>query len=195
MFDIVDKFEKEIAEFFGAPYAVSTDCCTHAVELCLRYKNAKSITVPHHTYLSIPMTGKKLDINVQWTNAKWSEYYYLGNNIYDAAVLWKPNSYVPGSYMCLSFQFRKHLSLGRGGVILLDSKEDRDALIKLGYDGRHRNCSWMDQDINSIGYHYYMTPENAQLGLDKLPNAIATPAKMWTWEDYTNVYHRLKNSV
>jgi hypothetical protein len=28
-----------------------------------------------------------------------------------------------------------------------------------------------------------------------LPNAIATPAKMWTWEDYPNVYHRLKNSV
>ena len=76
MFDIVDNFEKQIAEFFGAPYAVSTDCCTHAVELCLLYKNAKSITVPHHTYLSIPMTGKKLGIDVQWTNTKWSEYYY-----------------------------------------------------------------------------------------------------------------------
>ena len=53
----------------------------------------------------------------------------------------------------------------------------------------------MEQDINSIGYRYYMTPETAQLGLDKLPNAIATPAKVWTWKDYPNVYHRLKNSV
>ncbi len=53
----------------------------------------------------------------------------------------------------------------------------------------------MEQDIKSIGYHYYMTPETAQLGLDKLPNAISTPAKVWTWEDYPNVYRRLKNSV
>jgi len=41
MFDIVDNFEKQKAEFLGAPYAVSTDCCTHAVELCWLYKNAK----------------------------------------------------------------------------------------------------------------------------------------------------------
>ena len=60
MFEVVDKFEKAVAEFFGAPYAVSTDCCTHAVELCLRYKNIKNIQVPKHTYLSIPMTDGKL---------------------------------------------------------------------------------------------------------------------------------------
>ena len=44
MFNIVDNFEKTIADYFGAPYAVSTDCCTHAIELCLRYKNIKKAT-------------------------------------------------------------------------------------------------------------------------------------------------------
>jgi DegT/DnrJ/EryC1/StrS aminotransferase family len=34
----VQLFEIEIAKFFGSPYAVATDCCTHAVELCLRLK-------------------------------------------------------------------------------------------------------------------------------------------------------------
>ena len=28
--------EKNLAAFTGAPYAVATDCCTHALELCLR---------------------------------------------------------------------------------------------------------------------------------------------------------------
>jgi len=37
-FDVVEQFEQEVAKFFGAPYAVATDSCTHAIELCLRYK-------------------------------------------------------------------------------------------------------------------------------------------------------------
>lgn len=188
MFEIVDKFEKAIAEFFGAPYAVSTDCCTHAVELCLRYKQVKKAACPKHTYLSIPMTFKKLNIDWSWYDEEWTDYYSIrGTDIIDAAVLWKANSYIPGTMMCLSFQYRKHLSLGRGGMILLDNKQDRDALIKLGYDGRHRDAPWAEQDIDSIGYHYYMTPETAKLGLEKLPAAIATPPAQWTWKNYPDI--------
>ena len=36
---VVDLFEQKIAGFFGAPYAVATDCCTHALELSLRLLN------------------------------------------------------------------------------------------------------------------------------------------------------------
>lgn len=195
MFDIVDEFEKQIAEFFGAPYAVSTDCCTHAIELCLRYKNVTHVTVPKQTYLSVPMTAKKVGATVSWANSRWEEYYNLHSNIYDAAVLWRRNSYIPDSYMCLSFQFKKHLSLGRGGAILLSSKQDRDNLIKLGYDGRHRDAPWAEQDVAMCGYHYYMTPETAQQGLDKLPDAITSTPKFWTYNDYPNIYNHLKNSV
>ena len=35
-FEIVKKFEDKIAEFFGAPFGVAVDCCTHGIELCLR---------------------------------------------------------------------------------------------------------------------------------------------------------------
>jgi hypothetical protein len=41
-----------------------------------------------------------------------------------------------------------------------------------------------------IGYHYYMTPETAKLGLDKLENAINTKPKQWTtmdWPDLTQL--------
>ena len=45
-----------------------------------------------------------------WTEEKWQDYYYLADNIVDAAVLWKEGSYIPNTYMCVSFQFKKHLS-------------------------------------------------------------------------------------
>ena len=36
MTESVRKFEQELATFTGAPYVVTTDCCTHAIELCFR---------------------------------------------------------------------------------------------------------------------------------------------------------------
>ena len=41
MFDKIIEFETALAEYTGAPYAISTDCCTHAIELCLIYKKIK----------------------------------------------------------------------------------------------------------------------------------------------------------
>jgi len=187
MFDIVTRFENEIAEYFGAPYAVSTDCCTHAIELCIRYTKTKKISIPKHSYVSVPMTAMKLNIDWSWREEEWKDFYCLNNKIIDAAVLWKKNSYIPGTFMCLSFQFKKHLPLGRGGMILTDDKTAYEELIKLGYDGRTRDKPWAEQDITSIGYHYYMTPETAQLGLDKLPNAIKTPPRRITWKDYPDL--------
>ncbi len=190
-FKVVSKFENKIAEFFGSPYAVAVDCCTHAVELCLRYINAKSITVPAHTYPSVPLLANKLGIELKWKDEDWSDYYYLDNtNIIDAAVLWKKNSYISGTMMCLSFQFQKHLSLGRGGMILVDSEEIRSDLKKMSYDGREPDTSWSKQNISKIGYHYYMTPETAELGLKKLPSAISTKPKQWVlseWPDLRNM--------
>ena len=89
--------------------------------------------------------------------------------------------------MCLSFQFQKHLSLGRGGMILLDDKEARDELKKMTYDGRVPDVPWREQNINSMGYHYYMTPETAKLGLDKLPEAITKSPRQWVLSDWPDV--------
>ena len=45
-FEKVRIFENKIADFFGAPYAVAVDSCTHGIELCLRLTLAKKIKVP-----------------------------------------------------------------------------------------------------------------------------------------------------
>lgn len=186
-FNSVAEFEERVAKFFGAPYAVATDSCTHGIELVLRYKNVDSINVPKRTYLSIPFLASKLNINLNWYNDIWKDYYYIADNVIDAAVLWKKNSYITNTFMGISFQFQKHLSLGRGGMILTDNKEAAEQLKKMSYDGRVPGVPWRDQDITTIGYHYYMTPETAQNGLDKLDDAISNPPKQWVYEDWPDL--------
>lgn len=193
-FGTITQFEKSLAEFFGAPYAVAVDCCTHGVELCLRYKEAAYITVPKHTYISIPFLSEKLGISLIWKDEDWVDYYTVWSDddtqIIDAAVLWGRDTYVPGTFMNVSFQFRKHLSLGRGGVILCDNEEAAIELKKMSYDGRLPDIAWRDQDISTMGYHYYMTPETAQKGLDELMIAIARVPVKWSiadWPDLTKM--------
>lgn len=189
-FEVVQNFEKEIAKFFGAPYAVAVDSCTHGVELALRYTKSDYIRVPNRTYLSIPFLSEKLFIDRFWKYENWVDYYYLTENVIDAAVLWKPNSYINGTFMGISFQYQKHLSLGRGGILLVDNEKIYNDIKKMSYDGRLPNIPWREQNIDMVGYHYYMTPETAKLGLEKLSDAIITTPRQWVitdWPDLTEM--------
>lgn len=186
-FSTVQVFEKKIASFFGAPYAVAFDSCTHGIEACLYLTNTKKIIVPKRTYISIPFLAKKMNIFLEWKDENWKDYYYITENIIDAAVLWKKNSFISGTFMSLSFQYQKHLSLGRGGAVLCSNKNDYEALKKLSYDGRLPSIPWRDQDIESFGLHYYMTPETAQMGIDKLDKAIKTTPKDWKISDWPDL--------
>ena len=102
-FNKIKEFENKIAEFFNAPYAVAVDCCTHGIELCLRHQNISYINVPKRTYISVPFLAEKLKIQLNWKDENWQDYYYLTEHftpIIDAAVLWKKDSYIPGTFMC-----------------------------------------------------------------------------------------------
>ena len=61
LYDIIFEFEDTLASYTGAPYAVATDCCTHAMELCLRYLKLNNeliddfISLPAYTYISVPI--------------------------------------------------------------------------------------------------------------------------------------------
>ena len=194
---VVTEFESKIAEFFGAPYAVATDCCTNALELCLRLEKQKqgnevrSIKVPFNTYISVPNMLIKNGWRFQWGDIRWHEYYYLTKETIDAAVYWKRNGYEPGTRMCLSFFYRKHLSTDRGGMILLDNKEDAELLRIMCYDGRQRsNVCWNQQRIDTFGYHYYMTSDNAKLGLQNFEKVKDKDPieKNWDWYTPVNQY-------
>ena len=62
----------------------------------------------------------------------------------------------------------------------------------MSYDGRDPNISWSEQNIKTMGYHYYMTPETAQLGLEKLPEAINTRPKKWTVNDWPDLTKQME---
>ena len=72
-------------------------------------------------------------------------------------------------------------------MILLDNKRAKDELKKLTYDGRLPDIPWREQNIKSMGYHYYMSPETASNGLKKLPEAINTKPKQWLVSDYPDL--------
>lgn len=187
-FNTVKEFEETIANYFGSKYGVATDSCTHAIELSLRYDRVKNTGCPSHTYLSIPMTFMKLNINWSFNNNEWNSYYYLDNTrIIDAAVLWEKSSYISGTLMCLSFQFKKHLSIGRAGMILTDDPDEYESLKLMSYDGRNNDLTWEEQDIRQIGYHYYMTPESAEYGISKFHTVKDIKPKIWTYKDYPNL--------
>ena len=175
-FEKITEFELALAKFTGAPYAVMTDCCTHAIELCLRYDNIQRVTFPAHTYLSIPMTMHKLGITYNYSDKLWTgEYQFIGTRIWDSARLLKQDMYRPEQLQCLSFGHGKPLEIGRGGAILTDDVEVYNVLKLQCYDGRDLSISpWENQKTFRIGYHYKPTIEEAIIGLEKLPTADQT---------------------
>jgi dTDP-4-amino-4,6-dideoxygalactose transaminase len=169
-FDKILKFEQELAEFTKAPYAIMTDCCTHAIELCLRYDQVRSCEFTPYTYLSIPMLMHKLDIKYKYLDHAWQrwvgEYPFLNTRIWDSARRLERDMYRAGTMQCLSFGHDKPLHIGRGGAIILDDKTAYDTIIRMRYDGRDLNITpWIAQHEFRVGYHYKPTPEEAIQGL------------------------------
>lgn len=164
------EFEQQLASFTGARYAIMTDCCTHAIELCLRYTGVKQCSFTAFTYLSIPMTMHKLNIDYSYLQEVWTgEYQFHGTNVWDSARRLERNMFRSGMLQCLSFGFDKPLSIGRGGAILLDDTETYNDLLLSRYDGRNLQIHpWQEQKIFKLGYHYKPTIEEAVKGLELL---------------------------
>jgi len=169
MFDKILKFEQTLAEFCGAPYAIMTDCCTHAIELCLRYDQVKSLKMTPYTYLSIPMLMHKLAIKYEYLDHAWQrwvgEYPFVETRIWDSARRLEKNMYRPGTMQCLSFGHTKPLPIGHGGAILLDDKQAYQTILCQRYDGRDLTMTpWQSQRVFHVGYHYKPSIEDADLG-------------------------------
>jgi dTDP-4-amino-4,6-dideoxygalactose transaminase len=180
MFDKIFEFERALAEYTGAPYVIMTDCCTHAIELCLRYDRVKNTKFSAFTYLSIPMTMEKLNVRYTYTDEEWvGEYPFHWTRIWDSARRLERGMYREGQMQCLSFGHSKPLQIGRGGAILLDDVEAYDIMIQQRYDGRRLNVTpWQDQYVFRVGYHYKPTIEEAERGLELLPLINETPKKV-----------------
>lgn len=173
-YDVVRMFEDEIANYTGAPFAVSVDCCTNALFLCCRWLKVKQVEIPSKTYLSVPMSvihaGGEVVFDKTPATNDWSGIYQLKPYpIYDSAKRLTSNMYLPGTYMCLSFHIKKQLKIGKGGMILTDDIQAYEWFKRSRYEGRSE-VSYKEDNIKELGWNMYMTPEEAARGLTLLQN-------------------------
>lgn len=180
--DIIEIFENKLAQFAGSRYAVVTDTCSNALFLSLQYrisngdlKIGEEITIPCNTYVSVPMQIIHSGLTPVFKEIYWSGLYELVNsNIFDSAARFIKDMYVgENSLQTLSFQIKKRLPIGKGGAILTNSLEAYNWLKLASYDGRDLKTDYTSkQHIKLMGWHYYMTPEDAARGIilfDRLP--------------------------
>jgi dTDP-4-amino-4,6-dideoxygalactose transaminase len=71
--------------------------------------------------------------------------------------------------MCLSFHIKKHLPIGKGGMILTSDPDAVEWFKKARYEGRSEVPYQLD-DIDMVGWNMYLTPEQAARGLYLLQN-------------------------
>lgn len=80
-YDVVDEFEKRVAEYAGAPYGVAVNSCTNALLLSLVYKKQvkkkswKSIFIPKHTYVGVAYSILNAGFLVEFDDMAWNGLY------------------------------------------------------------------------------------------------------------------------
>jgi len=176
IYKITEDFEKALSDYTGAPYVITVDNMSNALFLALYYeKNVKkSITddkvgIPCRTYPSVPCeiihAGLKVDFEpVEGKTIKGS-YQLIGSNVWDSALSFTADMYKPNSHMCISFTGPyKHFKLSKGGAILTDSLDAYHWFKRARYSGR-RECSYHDDNLDMLGWNFYMMPELATRGL------------------------------
>lgn len=167
--EIIDIFERKVADFAGSKFAVAVDSCSHALFLALKFRGVSGkVVIPAHTYASVPMQILHAGGVPEFADLEWSGTYYLGETgVIDGAARFTKGMYEdPESLHCLSFQIKKTLPIGKGGIILTNDQESANWLRLARYDGRRLETAYdSDRHVSMVGWHYYMTPEDAARGI------------------------------
>lgn len=189
--DIVTIFEEKLAKYSNSKYAVATDCASNALFLCLKYRQASGkVTIPAHTYVSVPMQIYHAGCEPRFEDTPWSGIYELKPwNIFDSAARFTKDMYVKADALqVLSFQIKKRLPIGRGGAILTDSEDAYRWLKLASYDGRDLRLPYdHDAHVESVGWHFYMTPEDAARGIWLMDRIPEKNPDMMDWHHYPDV--------
>lgn len=178
--DVIQIFENKVAEFAGSKYAVAVDSCSNGIFLCLKYLQSigecpEEITIPSKTYVSVPQQILHAGLELKINREKWEGVYQLKpSRVWDGAIRWSEGMYVEDDALqVVSFQMKKRVPIGRGGMILTDSKEAKEWFKIASHDGRDLTLPYDHPDhFKMVGWHMYMTPEDAARGIilmDQIP--------------------------
>ena len=196
VYDITVEFEKELADYTGAKYAVNLDNMSNGLFLALYYENHikknikdKIVTCPSRTYPSVPCEIIHAGLAIEWEHVEGETltgaYQLKGSNVWDSALRFTADMFIPKSHMCISFTGPyKHFKLSKGGAILTDDYKAYLWFKRARYSGR-RECSYHEDNFDMLGWNFYMMPELAARGVllmkqfyevngDKKPNEDLT---------------------
>lgn len=176
VYKITEEFESKLSDYTGAKYVVTLDNMSNALFLALYYEknvsktiSGDTITIPSRTYPSVPCeiihAGLKVGFeHIEGKTIKGA-YQLKGSNVWDSALRFTSDMYIPNSHMCISFTGPyKHFKLSKGGAILTDNHDAYLWFKRARYSGR-RECSYHDDHFDMLGWNFYMMPELAARGL------------------------------
>jgi dTDP-4-amino-4,6-dideoxygalactose transaminase len=171
IYKITEEFEEKLAHYTGAPYVVALDNLSNALFLALKYEQieGQTITIPARTYPSVPCeiihAGGKVNFTPVKGNTIKGAYPLEPTNVWDSALRFTADMYLPGTHMCVSFTGPyKHFKLSKGGAILTDNKEAYEWFKRARFSGRNE-CSYHEDHFDMLGWNFYMMPELAARGL------------------------------
>ena len=208
IYKVTEDFEKALADYTGAKYVVTVDNMSKALFLALYYENHVNKSIkqdfiycPKRTYPSVPCEIIHAGLKVEFTenygclNMKEGTLtgaYELGNsNVYDSALSFTADMYLKGTHMCVSFTGPyKHFKLSKGGAILTDDKNAYRWFKRARYSGR-RECSYFEDNLDMLGWNFYMMPELAARGLLLMGQFYDRQGNKIHNEDLTLPYHDL----
>jgi dTDP-4-amino-4,6-dideoxygalactose transaminase len=171
VYKITQDFEKALSDYTGAPYVVTVDNQSNALFLALMYEkvSGQEITIPARTYPSVPCeiihAGAKVKFKPVKGKTLKGAYQLEPTNVWDSALRFTADMYMPGTHMCVSFTGPyKHFKLSKGGAILTDNHDAYLWFKRARYSGR-RECSYHDDHFDMLGWNFYMMPELAARGM------------------------------
>lgn len=182
IYKVTEDFEKALADYTGAKYVVTVDNMSNALFLALYYENNVNKTIkggyvkcPKRTYPSVPCEIIHAGLEVEFIEnygcldmeqgTLTGAYKLVNSNVYDSALSFTADMYLKGTHMCVSFTGPyKHFKLSKGGAILTDNYKAYLWFKRARYSGR-RECSYHDDNLDMLGWNFYMMPELAARGL------------------------------
>lgn len=176
------QFEEEIGRYTGAPFVVCVNSCTMAILLALAWHipermryvdkiHRPKISIPRPGYISVPQAIVHAGGWPVFRDEEWSGHYQLQPlQVWDSARRFTSGMFMPGQMQCASFHASKILGLEQGGAILHDNPEFNEWARRARFDARTPGIPPnKDPSIGSmIGYHCYMNPSTAAMGLLRL---------------------------
>lgn len=171
IYRVTEDFERELAKYTGAPYAIALDNASNALFLSLMYEGvaAATITIPARTYPSVPCeiihAGGKVKFEAVEGETLTGAYQLRPTRTWDSALRFTSDMYIRNTFMCLSFTGPyKHLKLSKAGAILTDDENAYEWFKRARFSGR-REKSYHDDEFDMLGWNFYLLPEIAARGV------------------------------